>query len=48
LLAGGTPLTAEDALTVLVASGFVNIASIPTPVGAPALYCGQRPISDDR
>jgi SAM-dependent methyltransferase len=40
--AGGTALAAADAHTVLATAGFVNIASMPTPVGAPALYCGQR------
>jgi SAM-dependent methyltransferase len=44
-LAGGTPLTAADATTILTTAGFVNVAAIPTPVGAPALYCGQRPIN---
>ena len=47
-LAGGTPLTATDAHTILTTTGFTNIAPIPTPVGAPALYCGQRPIAEDR
>jgi SAM-dependent methyltransferase len=46
LLAGGTPLTADDAQTILTTTGFVNVAAIPTPVGAPSLYCGQRPIID--
>jgi SAM-dependent methyltransferase len=45
-LAGGTPLTADDAHGMLTDTGFANIASIPAPIGAPALYCGQRPISD--
>jgi precorrin-6B methylase 2 len=45
-LAGGTPLTAADAQTILTATGFVNVESIPTPVGAPALYYAERPIVD--
>jgi precorrin-6B methylase 2 len=43
ILIGGTPLTASDAHTTLTTNGFTNIATIPTPPGAPALYCGQKP-----
>lgn len=42
VLACGTPLSAADAHTTLAAAGFTNAAQLPTPAGAPALYCGQR------
>jgi SAM-dependent methyltransferase len=42
LLAGGTPLTRHAAHASLTAAGFVDVADLPAPPGAPALYAARR------
>jgi len=43
LRAGGTPLPAVEAMTMLPAAGFVDAVQLPTPVGAPALFAARKP-----
>jgi SAM-dependent methyltransferase len=42
LRAGGTPLTATDARTILNDAQFASFRELPTPPGAPNLYAAQR------
>lgn len=42
LCSGGTPLTADEAITSLQGAGFVEVRNLPTPPGAPVLYAARR------
>ncbi len=39
---GGTALSDEQAQELVAASGLVDVATVPTPVGAPAITIGRR------
>ena len=39
---GGTPLNNEQAQTLLGDAGLVDVTTVPTPVGAPAITVGRR------
>ena len=39
---GGTPLSDQQAQGLLAAAGLVDVATVPTPAGAPAITIGRR------
>lgn len=43
---GGTPLTGDDAQHLLRDVGLQQIASLPTPAGAPGITVGRKPLLD--
>lgn len=43
---GGTPLSSEQAQSLLTTAGLVEVSTVPTPVGAPAITVGRRATAD--
>jgi hypothetical protein len=46
LRSGGTPLTSDQAQEILTNAGYVEVAELPAPPGAPALYAARKPPSE--